>query len=201
VRIGVDLDNTIINYDDAFAAGARRLGIDVDGAHGKAAIRAAVRALPEGEMQWQRLQAQAYGEGIEAAVAFAGFDAFLARCAERSVPVWIVSHKTRVAAADPLVDLRAAASAWLDRRGYVAAGGPVQGVYFEATRAEKIARIRALACTHFIDDLSEVFFEPAFPTDVQAFLFGGEARETAPGVRHVPDWPAATAAIFGDDRG
>ncbi len=201
MRIGVDLDNTIIDYDDAFLAGARRLGVDVGAARGKDAIRTIVRALPDGEMQWQRLQAQAYGEGIDAAAAFAGFGAFLARCAERTVPVWIVSHKTRVAAADPLVDLRVAASAWLDRRGYVAAGGPVQAVHFEATREEKIGRIRALACTHFIDDLSEVFLEPTFPTEVQAFLFGGEARQTAPGVTYVPDWPAATAAIFGDDRG
>ena len=32
-------------------------------------------------------------------------------------------------------------------------------------------RIRALGCTHFIDDLEEVFLEPSFPSDVHKILF------------------------------
>jgi hypothetical protein len=43
-------------------------------------------------------------------------------------------------------------------------------VYFEGTRTEKIARIVALGCTHFIDDLEEVFDDPAFPSGVERLL-------------------------------
>jgi hypothetical protein len=44
-------------------------------------------------------------------------------------------------------------------------------VFFEATRAEKIGRIRTLGCTHFIDDLTEVFAEKSFPKHIRKFLF------------------------------
>ena len=33
----------------------------------------------------------------------------------------------------------------------------VDSVYFEMTREEKVKRIESLQCTHFIDDLEEIF--------------------------------------------
>jgi hypothetical protein len=190
MRIGIDLDNTIVDYDAAFSAAAGIAG-------GKAAVRAALRAQPGGEARWTALQAEVYGPSIEAAVPYAGVDVFLRACAVRSIPVWIVSHKTEVAAARPDVNLRAAARGWLERRGFLAAESPVRGVYFESTRDEKLARIAALACTHFIDDLEEVLREPAFPPGVRRVLFG-QAGEPGPFAAY-PDWASIRAAFFGHD--
>jgi hypothetical protein len=199
MRIGIDLDNTIVNYDEAFVRAAERLDIAVGAATGKAAIRQAVRALPDGEMAWQRLQAQAYGPGIADAVPFAGVEKFLRMCRERNIPVWIVSHKTAYAAADPSVNLRDAARRWLEDRGIVGAGGPVQAVYFAATRGEKIARIRELAVTHFIDDLDEVFLEADFPSNVTQLLFGRQEEGAQHSLVSVRDWAAVAETIFVDD--
>jgi hypothetical protein len=40
---------------------------------------------------------------------------------------------------------------------------PVESVFFECSRSEKLRRISMLGCTHFIDDLEEVLSDPEFP--------------------------------------
>src|SRR5262249_32890063 len=94
-RIGIDFDNTLIDYDQVFRAFARergRVGPDFSG--GKDELRRAVRALPEGEEAWQRLQGAVYGSGIGGAVMFEGVDTFLRRARAAGHEVLIVSHKT-----------------------------------------------------------------------------------------------------------
>ena len=57
------------------------------------------------------------------------------------------------------VNLRQAALGWMTAQGFFGTSGfavPAENVFFESTRAEKLARIAALGCTHFIDDLEEV---------------------------------------------
>ena len=69
------------------------------------------------------------------------------------------------------VNLRNAAREWLRTNGMLGPQAVLEeNVYFEDTRAEKIARIVRLKCTHFIDDLEEVFDDPAFPSDVERML-------------------------------
>jgi hypothetical protein len=71
LRIGIDFDNTLINYDDVFFAMAKRSGLIGSGVPSrKRDVRDAIRKLPDGELTWQRLQGQVYGKGIaEAAMA------------------------------------------------------------------------------------------------------------------------------------
>ena len=159
-RIGVDFDNTIVDYRPLFASAAGLAGSKLE-------VRDALRARPSGEAEWQRLQAHVYGIAIAEAPAFEGFDAFVAAARERNAQLYIVSHKTRFAAAAPEgPDLREAARAWLEAQRIC-----VDGVYFEGTRAEKLARIEALGLTHFIDDLEEVLIDPAFPATTHAIRF------------------------------
>ncbi len=68
---------------------------------------------------------------------------------------------------------------WLRNSGVVGKGRPVdeRHVFFEASRADKLGRIGATGCTHFVDDLLETFLEPLFPSNVTKVLFdrGGNA--------------------------
>lgn len=183
MRIGVDFDNTIAGYDRLFEALAVELGLLDPGLLaagaicGKTAVRDAVRLLPGGEDHWQRLQALAYGPRIGEAELLPGVAEFFRRCREAGLPLVIVSHKTQFArGGDGVTDLRACALDFLRGRGFfepAARGGfglDEGQVYFEPTRAEKVARIRALGCTLFIDDLPEVFAHPDFPGDVERLL-------------------------------
>lgn len=179
LRIGIDFDNTIIRYDEVFCAMAKDCGLIAPGFSGsKQAVRDAIRLLPDGERAWQRLQGQVYGKGIAGATMTEGFAAFLHRCRSERCTVAVVSHKTEYGHYDPdRVNLRQAARDWMSANGLhdCAYGIPISNVFFENTRDEKLARIAALSCTHFIDDLEEVLVDPGFPTMVRRILFSDAA--------------------------
>jgi hypothetical protein len=201
MRIGIDFDNTLIDYDRVFVAAARERGlIPADFAGSKRAVRDAIRLLPDGELTWQRLQGFVYGGGIGRAVLFPGAGAFLAQCRERGLDVYIVSHKTQYGHFDPLrVDLREAARGWMTTQGFFDSdrgGIPIDRVFFEDDRARKLARIAAIGCTHFIDDLEEVFADPGFPRGVRRILFAGESVPCCD--VHCSDWREVHAAVLGD---
>lgn len=170
MRIGIDLDNTIINYERAFGTAAAALGLTCAEGAGKTEVRDRIRALDAGETHWQRVQAQVYGPSIGDALPYAGVEQFFERASACGIPLVIVSHKSVVAAAAPDgPNLRTAALQWLDDHRLVRDGEP--GVFFEATRREKCERIARSGCTVFIDDLVEVFADPAFPAGVERWLF------------------------------
>jgi hypothetical protein len=175
LRIGIDFDNTIISYDQVFCTVAKLGGlISADFVGGKQAVRDRIRLLPDGELTWQRLQGQVYGKRISEAKLIPGVDAFLRRCRSEGCSVSIVSHKTEYGHYDPeRINLRGAARTWMRANGLVDGefGILPSNVFFEGTRSEKLARIAALSCTHFIDDLEEVLVDPAFPPNVLRILF------------------------------
>ena len=173
--IGVDLDNTIIDYRGVFAALARESSWTLTSAPDKRAFRDQLRSRPGGEDEWQRAQAQAYGPRIMEADLFDGVAAFFTECRRRQVPAFILSHKTRWAGArQDGVDLHEAARAFMRHRGFfdpLGLGLPPGSVSFAECRQEKLANIAKIGCTHFIDDLVETFMEPDFPPGVVRILF------------------------------
>ncbi len=184
--IGLDLDNTLIGYDEAFRTVAAESGLVAAGfAGGKAAIRAAIRARPDGEADWQRLQGQVYGPRIDLARPLPGSIDFILAARAAGHALAIISHKTRTGHSDTSgTDLRLAALGWLDRHGYFSRLGfaPVD-IHFEDDRAAKLARIRALAPDLFVDDLAEVLDDPGFPAATRAVL--------------LDDWAAVAERVLG----
>jgi hypothetical protein len=64
-----------------------------------------------------------------------------------------------------------------------------RNVFFAGTRDEKIARIRELSCTHFIDDLEETFLEASFPPTTARILYEPGRQSPAPnGVALMRTW-------------
>ena len=178
--IGVDFDNTLVSYDELFACLARERGLT--DATGKKAIRDRVRELPDGEIEWQKLQGIAYGPRMSEAELIAGVPEFFAACRQRGIPVHVISHKTEFAGYDDTrTNLRQAALAWMRAHDLPAA-------QFGRTRAEKIAAIRRLGCTVFIDDLEETFLEHDFPTSVTKILFAPHGHATVAGVKICRSW-------------
>ncbi len=166
-RVGIDFDNTIVNYGALFLEAGAGAGVASATTGGeKNAVREHIRKH-QGESAWQQLQAQVYGPSLQRAVPYAGFLEFLKRAHERSVTIYIVSHKSVQAAAEPHgSNLHEAAHNWLEAQNIT-----VAGAYFELSRAAKLQRIADLRCTHFIDDLPEVLDDPDFPAGVARILF------------------------------
>ncbi len=200
MRIGVDFDNTIADYDEVFVLAAQRDGLLDDGfVGGKQAVRAALRAVEDGEERWMRLQGQVYGALMSQARMIEGFGVFLDRSRAAGVSVCIISHKTEHGHFDAArVNLRDAARRWMDEQGLFGRYGLAPDrVFFESTRSEKIARIRSTGCTHFVDDLEEVFLEAEFPPAVERFLLsrGGGTLPQGP-FTPCRNWDEIRHAIF-----
>ncbi len=179
--IGVDFDNTIACYDELMHAIALERGlIGANIPRSKKLIRDAIRRRPDGESAWRSVQVTAYGPRMHEALPIDGVKDFFAECHRRRIPICIVSHKTEFANfGSAEVNLRAAALAWLDLHGFLAPaefGVARESVFFESTRAEKLERIRAIAATHFIDDLEETFCDDGFPPLVHKLLFAAHGQ-------------------------
>jgi hypothetical protein len=207
--IGIDFDNTIVSYDALLFTIAREQHL-IDSAvnPGKKAIRDAIRLLPDGEMQWQTLQAAIYGPRIAGAVLIEGFWEFVMRCHKERLPVYIVSHKTEYANfGDTSTNLQQAALGWMAQNRFFDQDGKGLGlsksqVFFGTTRQEKIDHIRRLGCTNFIDDLEEVFLEPDFPAQITKILYAPQSESVEAPMKSMPNmivlqtWEQITANLF-----
>lgn len=202
--IGIDLDNTLIDYDGAFAEVGSQLGLLPLELHAgsKAAVKDFLATQTDGETTWMRLQGQVYGRYIALARLYAGVPQFLAAADVADATLFVVSHKTQYGHFDESrTDLRVAAQEWLARNGvfdgrFGRAIAP-SNVFFEATRESKLRRISALGCDVFIDDLSEVLADPLFPSATRPILFCPAAKNAATVPDGFPDWPSIARAVFG----
>jgi len=201
VRIGIDFDNTIICYDEVFAAAARQRGLVPEGWTGlKSQLRDHLRAKPGGELTWQGLQGWVYGKGIGNATIFPGMLDFLAACRRASADVYIVSHKTQYGHQDPdRTDLRVAARAWMSGSGLIGSSDSalhLDRVYFEDTLAAKVDRLASLELDVFIDDLAEVFEQPHFPPRTRPILFAPTTALRDSRYRSAANWAEVQSEVF-----
>lgn len=200
--IGIDFDNTIADYDEVIHRVAVQRGlIRPTLERSKKRIRDRIRSLPDGEIEWQKVQAIVYGPDMPEARLSGGVKTFLRSCREHRVRVHVVSHKTEYAKLDTTgTNLRAAALNWMRAKGFFERDGvglSERHVYFEGTRREKIERIRRLRCTHFIDDLEETFIEDSFPTDVEKILFAPHMQHSSlQGVSVFATWEEIDHYLF-----
>ena len=176
VRIGLDFDNTIVGYDRLFYKVALEQGvIPANTPVNKVAVRDYLRSIDK-EAIWTEMQGYVYGARMKEAEAYPGLLVGLAAFLEDGHDLFIVSHKTKHPFIGEKYDLHAAASGWiaenLQRPGHVLVSD--DHVFFELTKAEKIARIAALKCNLFIDDLPEILMADAFPITTLRLLFDPE---------------------------
>jgi len=204
--IGTDFDNTLADYGESIQAVAREWGLispQVD--PNKRTIRDHVRQSAGGDIAWQRVQAAVYGPRMAAARVFDGVATFFASCHRQAVPCHIVSHKTALAGFDTTgTNLREAALRWMERQGFFRADGlglTPDCVHFASTRAEKIAVIGRLGCTHFVDDLEETFLDSTFPPGVERILFAPVRPAMIPvGVQVASAWSDIERYVFPTSR-
>jgi hypothetical protein len=184
MRLGLDFDNTLVNYDRLFRSVAlQKKYIPASIAARKNAVRDHLRVAGK-EDEWTRLQGEVYGARILEAEPCEGMLAALKWLAQREVATCIVSHKTRTPYLGEAWDLHAAARSWLEQQGFHDAAGlgwPRDRVFFELSREAKIARILSQHCTHYVDDLPEIL--DLLPDHIEKIYF---APNDAAGAR--PEW-------------
>lgn len=183
--IGVDFDNTIVNYDEVFYQTALKKGLIESGClRKKTDVRDFIRQLPAGEQKWRELQSFVYGKAMDQAHLIDGVQEVFQICREKGIQVYIVSHKSKHATADTEgINLQEVARSWMRNNKFFDDDGldlQEGQVFFESTRNLKVKRIASLGCTHFIDDLTETFGESNFPPATIKLLFSAQQEKVFP---------------------
>jgi len=180
--VGVDFDNTIVCYDRAFHKAACEQGlIPSDIPATKEKVKQYLINIGQ-EDRWTELQGYVYGSRMDTVETFTGVVECFKSLINQGVSVYIISHKTRYPYRGNRYDLHDAARNWLTASGFLNhAGLSMDQVFFELTKENKLARIAAVGCTHFIDDLPEIFCAESFPVKTVRILFapGYHAVNTA----------------------
>ena len=208
MKIGVDLDNTLVNYDSAFLAAADYLQIRLPlSVRLKSQIQEFVRSQPGGEIVWQRLQGLAYGRTVPRhAKLYPGVKRFLWRCRELGHSVVIVSHKTKYGHQDlEKVPLREVASAFLIANGIIGDQDRlVDNVTYHNTYEEKISFIKKHEFDWFVDDLIEVISDLSGMDGLNRILFSPteyqkmEDFDGDEATRWCSDWQQIDAFVNGE---
>lgn len=200
--VGIDLDNTIILYDQVFHRAALERGlIPPDLVPRKTAVKAYIVNTPGGELRWRQLQSEVYAERVQNAEPASGVMEFLRRLHSQGGRALVISHKT----VSPMYgnstrDLRQEALDWLRGHGFLnpeATGLDAERVHFTGSREEKIRHIAAEGCDCFVDDLEDVLLDRGFPAGTIRIHFAPAASgQAAPGVVRHASWQAISEYLL-----
>ena len=164
--LGIDFDNTIVCYDEAFYLVAYEKGlIPKNIPKTKKSIRDYLRYIDK-EDEWTKLQGYIYGSRMDLAKLHPGINDFYKN--KKKNKIFIISHKTIHPYIGPKYNLHEAARNWLEKQTFF---NENLDIYFEITLQKKLQKIAELKCDFFIDDLPELLTENNFPLNVKKILF------------------------------
>ena len=119
LRIGLDFDNTIANYESAFLKVAELSKIKTT-ATTKSEVKRDLLSRENGDFLWQKVQGLTYGRYIHLAEIYSGLFEFIFRARSLGHQLFIVSHKTEFGHFDESrIPLRTAALHWLQTKRIV----------------------------------------------------------------------------------
>ena len=171
-KLGLDFDNTLIHYDNLFHKLATEKGlISSSVASNKIAIRDFLRKNKK-DKEFTLLQGEVYGKKILEAEPAKDVVKTLKALQQKGISLVVVSHKTKTPYKGPAYDLHRAAVSWFEKHKFFSKDGlgwEYSQIYFEKTKEEKIAKIKALGCTHYVDDLPEII--KALPESLKGILY------------------------------
>ncbi|MDN3509123.1 MAG: hypothetical protein P0S93_03795 [Candidatus Neptunochlamydia sp.] len=191
MKIGIDFDNTIANYDEVFYQAAVEWELIPQSLEtSKKSVRDYLRNANQ-EDEWTKLQGYVYGDRMDLAKPYPSVDSFFNYCQLEGIETFIISHKTKHPYLGFKYDLHAAAKGWLETQSFAP-----DLAFFELTLKEKLRRIDVLNCDYFIDDLPEILAEKIFPPHVKKILFDpANHHSEMPGVIRVTSWDEVIKVI------
>jgi len=178
--IGIDFDNTIVDYTGVFFQAARQSDLipeNID--QSKSGVKSYF-INNDRERDWTILQGKVYGTCMNLAKPYTGIDALFQFFDANAIPYFIVSHKTKHPIIGPPHNLHAAATSFLEKNLFFSRFQlSKEQVYFEPNMESKSSRIERLGCTHFIDDLEKFLCHESFPTSCKKLHFdpGQKSRQ------------------------
>ena len=173
MRIGLDLDHTIISYNDSYKYIVEELQIETE-CLTKAELKKFFEEPNRSGVSWLDFQQCLYTFGLEKAVPQPGVLDFLSKARQLEHDLFIVSHKTNThfPLNDKFLNLREEAMRWLLSTRIYPELVNRKDIYFVNDGIEKLTKIKDLSLDIFIDDLPEIIFSRDFPASTIGYLFG-----------------------------
>lgn len=191
--IGIDIDNTILDYSRAFQLAASRfLDEEVSPKAGKEDVK---RLVTErlGNSKWTEIQGMVYANAPENVRIFDGFVNFLDLCQANDIGVTFVSHKTLYPVMGERKNLREPILAYLHSNRLIRQNEGRNAVVFCETLEEKISVINASGFDFFIDDLQQVI-DQIDCTGIHLWCTCSEGHSS--GKKGLADWTETTNFVF-----
>lgn len=174
MKIGIDLDNTIVIYDDLIRSQADLLNVPMN-LDTKKDIANYLRANNL-EYKWTEIQGLIYGSLMHKAKIAPNFYNILLELIKNNIEIIIISHRTKYSQHDGLHNLHDSAYNWLNENIFLKLNGFHFKVFFGETIDEKINIIREQKVDYFVDDLEKILKHKEFPTATKKILFTNEAK-------------------------
>lgn len=171
MKIGIDLDNTIICYDDVFRFVAQKEGYGFNGVETKEDVKL---WFHDNYMQdvFTEIQGLVYGKYINQASLFNGVKTCLKTWRTKKYELFIISHKTKYPVIGEKINLQESAANYLSDVNILNSDIiPISNLFFEDSSSAKLARISDLGLDFFIDDLPSILKDKAFPKTTRKILF------------------------------
>tara|TARA_B110000285_G_scaffold226007_1_gene285071 strand:+ start:293 stop:880 length:588 start_codon:yes stop_codon:yes gene_type:complete len=171
IKIGIDLDNTIINYHNSFKKYLRERRILL-----KNINKEKVKFIANNNSKiknWTEAQEEIYGKYIVFAKLFKFFEEFEKFALNKNMKLYIVSHKTKYSQFSKKYNLHTQSNKWIKKNIIK----DKYQIFYVNTINEKIKQIAKIKPNYFIDDLLEVFDNKNFPKNVKKIHFSKTKNE------------------------
>lgn len=199
LRIGIDFDNTIVNYDSTFRKIASQNKLIAKNWNGnKQQLRKEIIRKRNVE-EWKKLQGLVYGRYINLAKLNEGVENFLLKSKLLKTKIFIVSHKTIHGHYDKKkILLRKVAINWIRKKNFFKKKFvDKKNIYFEKSIDNKIKRINSLKLNFFIDDLKLILKNKRLDSNVKKILFNQTIKKRIDSnIFHYSKWKSINEHIY-----
>lgn len=164
-KIGIDLDNTIINYNKAFIKFLKKKKIFI-----KDIKKDKIKKISNNNskiINWTQTQEEIYGNYIKYAKLFSYYKSFEKFALKNNFKLFIISHKTKYSEYSNKYNLHNKSRVWLKKNIKI----ENYKIFFHKNLDSKIKRISNLKLDYYIDDLDKIFKKKKLSTKIKKIYF------------------------------
>ena len=173
IKLAIDLDNTIINYDDLFYKAAKNTLSIRSNIKNKENIKKLI-IKKYSEKKWTEVQSAVYSQRIFQSKIFPGFITEIKKLS-KYCEIFIVSHKTLWPIYGKKINLHNKTKEFLKKKKISFCKNSLiknENIFFETTKEKKIKRIERIKPDYFIDDLESIL--KSIPKSINKILFNNK---------------------------
>tara|TARA_B100001063_G_scaffold227750_1_gene238525 strand:- start:21 stop:632 length:612 start_codon:yes stop_codon:yes gene_type:complete len=201
IKIGIDFDNTIVNYEDSFHEEAVKRKIFTKNQRKKNSKEILKNKLisKNKEEEWTTIQGIVYGKKMLRAKPYKNSINFINKfCDKKNFELFIVSHKTLYPIIGEKINLHKISKNWIKKKKIFKnkkIGWIKKHVFFLKTKEEKIKKIVQLKCDYFIDDLEEILKK--LPKKIKKIHFDPYKKSKKPSLK---SWGSLIEVMKNNDK-